>query len=463
MRTEFKIFLTIWIIYVLFLSDYGGNYMAESMLDATIALVDNGNFEIDDYVREECKITGCDHSFYNGKIYSGYAPGGSMIAVPLYAVAKPFLELFLPESFNGYSKTRLKIIVFNALAGVFITAVLSACIAVLIYKLLEHMSFSKKSCLWVTFLFAFGTLFFTYSTAYFNRVNVSFFLFLSFYLLYLMKIGKMKKTKSSLFLLGILSSSAITIEYSTVLVVSLLFLYLISFFRNKKIIYYILGSIIPLLLLMSYHYAIYDNPISSSYQYHKNINGQDAVAENELKIPDFEHLWGVSFSPEKGYFFFIPFMFVSVLGLFKGLKEKKFMSELLLIMSIFIVMFIFNASLSESWKGNCAFGPRYLLVTIPFMIIPSIFLIKNLFVKILGILSVFINSLPVLYLRTNGCDLPNSIFQRYLPTLFEKGLSNYTLNLIDLKLFKISLLYQNLIMIVSLTIIGLIIYFIWKK
>jgi len=79
-------------------------------------------------------------------------------------------------------------------------------------------------------------------------------------------------------------------------------------------------------------------------------------------------------------------------------------AELLLIAGVFIIMFIFNASLSESWKGNCAFGPRYLLVTIPFMIIPLAFVIKKIpkITKTLGIVSIFINTLPAIHLRTSG-------------------------------------------------------------
>ncbi len=465
MRTEFKIFLTIWIVYIFFLSDYGGNYMADSMLAGTMALVDNGNFEIDDYVKEGCKITGCDNSFYNGKIYPGYAPGNSVLAVPLYIIIKPFLGFFLSDYLLGYSKPIISLIILNIFATIFITAFLSALLAVLIYRFSENITNNKKERLWVTFIFAFGTLFFTYSTAYFSRISASFFLFCSFYLLFLMKEDRLKKTKKLLFLTGFLSAISINLDYSTILLTGLFFIYLISFFRGKKIIYYFIVILVPIILLMSYHYAVYDNPLKSSYQYHRDLNGQEYIAEKELNLPNLERLWGLSFSPEKGFFFFMPFMLLSFIGIFEGFRKKKFIRELILILSIFLVIFILNASLNGSWKGNCAFGPRHMLVVIPFLILPSLIIINKLSMisKILGVISIFINSLPAILLRTNGCELPNSIFQSYLPTLFEKGLSNYTINLIDLKLFEISSLYHNLIMVFFLTIIGLVIYFIWKK
>src|SRR3989344_4310918 len=148
MRTEFKIFFTIWIVYIFFLSNYGGNYMGDSILSGTMALIDKGNFETSEYIKEPCKRTGCDFSFYDGKIYSGYAPGASVIAVPIYAVAKPFFDVFIPENFLGYSKIRISINLLNALATIFLVALLSAFTATLIYKFLGYIGSKKKDRLW---------------------------------------------------------------------------------------------------------------------------------------------------------------------------------------------------------------------------------------------------------------------------------------------------------------------------
>jgi len=439
--------------------------MGDSILSGTMALIDKGNFETSEYIKEPCKRTGCDFSFYDGKIYSGYAPGASVIAVPIYAVAKPFFDVFIPENFLGYSKIRISINLLNALATIFLVALLSAFTATLIYKFLGYIVSKKKDRLWITFIFSFGTLFFIYSTGYFIRVISGIILFCIFYILYLMKTNRIKINKKNLFLTGFLSSSAVTIEYSSVLVVGLLFIYLISFFRDKRIIYYIIGSIFPVILLLIYHFFIFGDFFVSAYQYHLNWNAQETVAEKELEFPNKERLWGLSFSPEKGYFFFMPIMLLSLLGLFIGFKERKIRHELILIALAFTVVFIFTASLSGSWKGNDAFGPRYLVHTIPFFIIPSVFMIERIprITKTIGIVSIFINSLPVMFGSPTGSTLPNSIFQKFIPLLFEKGLKNYTLNLIDLKIFKLGDVTINIIMIISLLIISGIVYLIWKK
>ena len=39
-KTEVKLFFTIFLVYLFFLSDYGGNWMADSIIDSAMAFVD---------------------------------------------------------------------------------------------------------------------------------------------------------------------------------------------------------------------------------------------------------------------------------------------------------------------------------------------------------------------------------------------------------------------------------------
>ena len=54
---EFRLFLTIWVIYLFFISTYGGSYIAESAIHQTMSIVDHGSFEVDDYMKEGCKVS----------------------------------------------------------------------------------------------------------------------------------------------------------------------------------------------------------------------------------------------------------------------------------------------------------------------------------------------------------------------------------------------------------------------
>ena len=133
-RTEKKIFLTIWIFALFFVSHYGGSYMADSILSLTRAIVDHGVFYTDDYVKEGCKITGCDESFYNWHWYSGFAPGSSFIALPAYVVLKPF-TYFIPDTFLNRPATQITTIALNILGAYFINSLLAALSAILIEQI----------------------------------------------------------------------------------------------------------------------------------------------------------------------------------------------------------------------------------------------------------------------------------------------------------------------------------------
>jgi len=130
---EFKIFLTIWLISIFFISGYGGGYIQESVLHLSMAIVDNQDFIVTPYMKEGCKLTGCDYSLYNGNYYSGFAPGSSFLAVPVYFIIKPLL--YLIPAIPNYTAQQINTLILNIFAAVFISSLLSALLAVLIYRL----------------------------------------------------------------------------------------------------------------------------------------------------------------------------------------------------------------------------------------------------------------------------------------------------------------------------------------
>lgn len=469
-KKEVKIFLTIWFIFIFFISNYGGNYMANSMLYQTMSIIDRGDFIIDDYVKEGCKESGCDHSFYDGYFYSGEPPGNSIIALPIYFIFKPIFKLIIPEMFLDYSHLRLSVIFLNILATIFIPSLLSALLGVLIYKILKYFTKNKKKRLIVTFLFSFGTLFFMYSTGYYSRVMASFFLFLSFYLLFKMKKDGVKN--HLLFFSGLSAASAISFEYiSSTIILFLLFLYLLTFLRDKRIFIFILGAIIPIILLAIYHYTTFGSFFSTPYHNRARAGARAAYSTTsmgELTYPNLNCIFGLSFSFNKGFLIYMPILLLSFYGIYLGFKKKKFFVDILFILLIFLATFFYNSSLSISWEMNCCFGPRALIPMIPFLILPLIFVIKKHFKLVLGfgLISILINFLPALYGRTvlwaGGCMDKNAIFNQYVPLLFKRGLTNYTLNLIKFKIYDIPIWTINILFLIGVGILGLIIYKLWK-
>ncbi len=478
-KKEFKIFLTVLLVYAFFISDYGGNWMADSMLSGTLALVNNHTFVADSYIKQGCEIIGCDYAFYEGHFYSGFAPGMSLIAVPVIFLFKP-LFMLLPDSFAGYTSNYLSLVLANILATVFISSVFGALLVVLLYRFSWYFTKNSKIRLLTAFSFAFGTLFFVYSTEYASRVIATFFSFYAFYLLFKNKHLGIKN--SSLFFSGLFCGLAVFIEYTQAIVVFFLGVYLLAFLRNKKILYFFGGMIIFLGLLASYHYLIFGTPFTTSY-YHliqeDNIkyfgSGLEYTIFSTFHGPKLESLWGLSFSLEKGAFIYMPILLLSIFGISLVLKNQKhkYYIETLLSLFIFLAFLLYNSSL-YFWTANCGFGPRLMMASFPFLMLPLIFAYEKVKFKIATIfagLSIFINFLPNLYGTTvlwqsfigTGCNSTNAIFREYLPLIFKRGLTNYTLNLIKFKLYDLPIYLMNLIALCGLFVLGLIIWFIWKK
>ncbi len=466
-KTEVKIFLTIFLVYAFFISDYGGNWMADSLISSAMAFVDTGSFIIDDYIKAPQ-----DNAIFNGHYYSGFAPGASFLVMPLYFLIKPLLNL-LPVSVFGFPQLQFKVIIMNILATVFLTIPASALLSVLIYKFLDNFTTRKKYKLLITFFFAFGTIIFVHSTGFYRRPITLFLAFLSFYLMYKIKNNQIRSSPKILFLIGLLLGVSIFIEYSMFIVVGLLSLYLLTFLRNKKILWYLLGLLIPLIALMIYHYFIFNDPFTTPYMHRASPRAQSIKTFSDVLTINFssERAFELTFGLSRGLFISSPILLLSLLGLFYFFrnKPKKNLLEIILIVLIAFSYFLFNVSQVDIWEAGCSFGPRFMIQVLPFLIIPMVFTFNRINIKFIllwGTISIFVNLLSVFYgitgLWRGVCGSSNPI-KEYLLIFMEKGITNYTLNLINFKAFDISVFWMNILAICGLFILAFLTYLIWRR
>ncbi|MGC9042083.1 MAG: hypothetical protein ACP5MJ_21535, partial [Roseiflexus sp.] len=85
-RVEILLFLLLLACYAYFPPRWA-DWNQNSRLNLTLAIVDDGSFQIDRFVAN----TG-DYAKYNGHYYSDKAPGTSFLAVPVYAAVRPLLQ-----------------------------------------------------------------------------------------------------------------------------------------------------------------------------------------------------------------------------------------------------------------------------------------------------------------------------------------------------------------------------------
>jgi len=249
-KIELKLFITFFLVFAL-TADYL-NWNENSRIDLTMAIVEEGRVTIDSFYEN----TG-DRAYYEGHYYSDKAPGMSFLAVPSYLVYRAFAGQ--PEIYPGLvvdngmgwpkvPRSYLWLVYFLILST---SSLFGALSCVLMYKILQKRTKNRKATIWLTFGFGFGTLMLTYSRLFFGHVTAVFFLLLALYLL------------DRPVLSGLFAGFSIFVDYTCVIVFLAYFILL----PWRSWLIYLAGSIVPLLLLFSYHSIAFDHPLKTGYGY----------------------------------------------------------------------------------------------------------------------------------------------------------------------------------------------------
>jgi len=383
-RKEIKLFLTFFILYSYFILWSGS--AENSRFALTKALVDDGTIIIDKYYNQTT-----DRAYHNGHYYSDKAPGGSFLAVPVYASWK-FIYNFFPENFKQeYSGLpdyeivkRINeediIAIVNPgfftftsmiLVTIFASSLFSSLTMLLVYKTSRYFTKEVKYRILLAVIFGAGTLIFHYAIVFLGHSIEMFFAFLSFYLLFKMK--NEKKYDLKYFLTsGISAGYAITSGYPSILIAMGCLIYSLSL-KWKKAHIFVIGLIIGLLPLLVYNFSIFGNPFDLT----------SAHADPKILPPESREVLlggvGLSFIPNpmvilqltvlpyRGMFFYYPILFFSLLGLYYMYKQYRLEA---ILVTIFLIGFIFVFSSFVDWWHGGYFGFRHILPVYPFLMLP---------------------------------------------------------------------------------------------
>ena len=411
---KINLFLILWLINAFYVSPQI-KWNENRYLDLMYSIVNDKTLKIDNY-----HYNTLDKANYNGHYYIGASPGLVFITLPVFITFKIIYPLIFnsnieynqygyfdslmtksltPVSFIEHFPYR-NFILSNIFVVIFFISVISALTGVILYSLLSYFVSDEKIKILITIFFSFGTIFFTYSTKLFAHVPSTFFLLAGFYLLFRIKLKEINE--KYIFLAGLLCGTSVLLDYYLIIIFSILFFYSFTFTKFKTNYLFIIGGCFPICILLVYNYIIFNNLFSLPYQfgtfkdiYNKGIFG--------VTMPDLKIILKLLFSFEKGYFIYNSVLLLSVYGYGKLLFKKTDIpnkNEIVLGLIIFICFLLFNAGRVEDWYGGGCFGPRYLLVTIPFVMLCLTIAINKityvLFI-VLGILSLIINWFGVEY------------------------------------------------------------------
>lgn len=325
-----------------------------SRMDLVQAIVENQTFNIDKYHENtEDKSKRGDH------YYSDKAPGASWLAILPYSIAYR-----LDNADGSYLS-----IYSLYLCTIFAISIPSAISVSAVFILFRMMVLPAGISIGLALAYAFGTLTLPYSTLYFGHQLSASLLIISFVLIFRIKHHGSSDPKH-IFAIGFLLGYAFVSDYTAVLAIIPLFLYggIILKWSWKDAKWSFIGIGVPAIMLMSYNWIAFGSVISFSYHFSvfSDIHHQffQGLSLN-LGIP-----FIILFSGYRGLFFYSPWLLLAIPGLSIMLKRKDYRLEGALCLFIFIAYVLLNSSYWK-WDGGWAFGPRFIILSIPFLVVAA--------------------------------------------------------------------------------------------
>ncbi len=411
--------------------DLFDNQLSRYALTRSISL--KGSFEVQ---QADCMS---DWSFNEGRYYSNKAPGSSYLAVPIY------LTLYHVEKMFRLDVDKLYVFNFKVISFFFSTIpTVLICIFMYLFFLNQFPSLENK--LLIISAYSLGTLAFPLSTNLWGYQLAAFFLFLSYYFI---------KVSRKYFFAGLFIGFAVFTEYPVALLIPAYFILIavISFkSQNKKnidklnpLLFFILGGLIPLALLMHYHYVCFGSVFSTPYAFENPIYRESSgvsLINGSVVVGDFSQLMnnnstflGVNYDAllkllfgfKKGLFLIYPITVLGVLGIF---RKKNY-----LCIYAFLSFLILNATLLL-WEGGWFAGPRYLATIVPFLFIEPVFFKKSLFFYFFLFLSI-LNTVAIVSVNIM---VPNNI-EYFLYEIIYPGILDNILRFSFITVMVVSILF----------------------
>jgi len=259
-----------------------------------------------------------------------------------------FLELFYAPFFSAFSA------------------------AIFFLVCLEH-KFTRQNSIILSFVLAFSTMIWAYSTTSLNVVPTMFFILLGY--LFFKKFRRLNQNKF-LLLCSASFAFAFLIREDAILFIVPVGLFLIANIlkRNLKIYTLLLYSV-PLLFSYGIHRLVKpgDSPLRhiipedtlNSLTQQPGVEIAAFILSNPSNI--LAASFGLLFAPGLGLFIFAPILLTVFFSFPDFFRKNK--SECLLLSSFLVLNVIYHADMT-SWHGLVAWGPRYLLMVVPFLLIP---------------------------------------------------------------------------------------------
>jgi dolichyl-phosphate-mannose-protein mannosyltransferase len=293
-----------------------------------------------------------------GEKYSKYGIGMSVLATPFYLAGKALSAVLpVPPSYATLFCVSM------------INAFISALTCLLIYRFgRERFAFSHRTSVLLAVGYGLSTIAWFYSEGFMSEPATSLFLLAAVFFVTKRDAGQKNRNLS---LAGVFLGLALTCRLATLVTVPGFLLYLMldrdqaPYWKIKGLAMDTARFLIPvagfICLIFLYNYARFGNIFETGYE--KGFGSEGWTG-----------LLGILFSPGKSVFLYNPLLIVGCLAVPAFIKSQSKMAGLFgWIVLVHLLLFSFW----HSWYGGFGWGPRLMLVTLPYLILPVGFLLQR--------------------------------------------------------------------------------------
>lgn len=290
-----------------------------------------------------------------GPQYSKYGLGMSVLAIPFYLFGK-LLSFLL--GIEASLATQFTVSMINAM--------LTALSCLMVFRIAtERFEFTLRIGLFLALGFGLSTIAWYYSEDFMSEPATTFFLLSAVYWV----TGKDRATRDLLWA-GTFLALAVSCRLAALVVIPGFIFYQWMVWAEsaekdiKQLVMDLLRPAIPvvavLMLIMIYNYLRFGGPLETGYE---KISGQFLLG-----------FFGILFSPGKSLFLFNPLTLFGCLASMFFLREQR---KTALLFGWLIVSHLVLFSFWHSWQGGMSWGPRLMLVVLPYLILPIGFLLRE--------------------------------------------------------------------------------------